>query len=112
LPAAARPAARRLPPRRAFCNGVGVLETAMAAGGRAAGAKHAKGGSAMSVAKIIEISSESRESFEDAIRQGIQRASKTVKNIRRAWVEDQLVEVDDDKIVAFRVHLKVTFVLD
>jgi hypothetical protein len=66
----------------------------------------------MSVAKIIEISSESSESFEDAIRQGILRAGKTIKHIKGAWVQDQLVDVDDDKIVSYRVHLKVTFVLD
>lgn len=66
----------------------------------------------MAVAKIIEISSDSKESFEDAIRQGIRQASKTVKHIKRAWVQDQLVEIDDDNIISFRVHLKVTFVLN
>ena len=66
----------------------------------------------MSVAKIIEISAESADSFEDAIREGIRRASETVKNIKSAWVEDQLVEVKGDKVVSFRVHLKVTFVLE
>jgi dodecin len=66
----------------------------------------------MSVAKIIEISSESDTSFEDAIREGIRRASKTVKQIKGAWVADQLVDVENDVIVKFRVHLKVTFVLE
>ncbi|MFL6197563.1 MAG: dodecin family protein [Thermoanaerobaculia bacterium] len=66
----------------------------------------------MSVAKIIEISAESETSFEDAIREGIQRASKTVKQIKSAWVEDQLVDVEGDRVVRFRVHLKVTFVLE
>lgn len=66
----------------------------------------------MSVAKIIEISAESTDSFEEAIREGIRRASKTVKNIKSAWVEDQLVEVKDDDVVSFRVHMKVTFVLE
>jgi flavin-binding protein dodecin len=66
----------------------------------------------MSVAKIIEISAESPNSFEDAIREGIKRASKTIKNIKSAWVEDQSVEVEDDKVVNFRVHMKVTFLLD
>ena len=66
----------------------------------------------MSVAKIIEISAESPESFEAAIREGIQRASKTVKNIKGAWVGDQIVEIENNKIVNYRVHLKVTFVLD
>ena len=66
----------------------------------------------MSVAKIIEISAESPKSFEAAIEEGIQRASKTVKNIKGAWVGDQIVEIQNDKIVNYRVHLKVTFVLD
>ena len=66
----------------------------------------------MSVAKIIEISSDSTVSFEDAIRDGLRRAGKTIKNIRSAWVQDQLIEVDGNEITAFRVHLKVTFVLD
>lgn len=66
----------------------------------------------MSVAKIIEISAESPEGFEAAIREGIQRASKTVKNIKSAWVGDQQVEVVNEKVVNYRVHLKVTFVLD
>jgi dodecin len=66
----------------------------------------------MSVAKIIEISSDSTVSFEEAIRDGLRRAGKTIKNIRRAWVADQLVEVDGNEITTFRVHLKVTFVLD
>lgn len=66
----------------------------------------------MSVAKIIEISSDSTVSFEEAIRDGLRRAGKTVKNIRRAWVGDQLVEVSGNEITTFRVHLKVTFVVD
>lgn len=66
----------------------------------------------MSVAKIIEISADSETSFDDAIREGIRRASKTVKKIKSAWVEDQSVDIEDDKIVKFRVHLKVTFVLE
>jgi hypothetical protein len=65
----------------------------------------------MSVAKIVEISAESRESFEDAIRQGIQRASTTIENIKSAWVKEQQVVVESGKITAYRVDLKVTFVL-
>jgi len=66
----------------------------------------------MSVAKIIEISAESSEGFEAAIQEGIERAGKTVKNIKSAWVSDQQVEIKNDKVVNYRVHLKVTFVLD
>ena len=66
----------------------------------------------MSVAKTIEISAESADGFEEAIREGIRRAAKTVKNIKSAWVEDQSVEVKGDEITGFRVHLKVTFLLE
>jgi dodecin len=66
----------------------------------------------MSVAKIVEISAESSASFEDAIRQGIQRASKTIQNIKSAWVAEQKVDIENGKIVAYRVHLRVTFVLE
>ena len=66
----------------------------------------------MSVAKIIEISAESPKSFEDAIVQGISRASKTVHNIKSAWVKEQHVVIENCKVALFRVDLKVTFVLD
>lgn len=66
----------------------------------------------MSIAKIIEISSESNKSFEDAIRQGVLRAEKTVKNIKSAWVQEQQVVVEKGKVIAFRVIMKVTFILD
>jgi flavin-binding protein dodecin len=65
-----------------------------------------------SVAKVIEISAESSESFEDAIRHGIAKATETVHEVRGAWVEGQQVKVQDGTVVAFRVDLKVTFVLD
>jgi flavin-binding protein dodecin len=65
----------------------------------------------MSVARITEITSESTKSFEDAIVQGIDRANKTLKNVKGAWVQDQKVTVDNGKISAYRVNLKVTFVL-
>ncbi|GIX28656.1 MAG: hypothetical protein KatS3mg123_2537 [Burkholderiales bacterium] len=66
----------------------------------------------MSVAKVIEISAESTQSFEDAIRQGIETASKTVRNIRAAWVKEQQVVVEGGNIAKYRVDLKVTFVLE
>jgi dodecin len=66
----------------------------------------------MSVAKIIEIGAESSQSFEDAIRQGIRRASKTINQVKRVWVQDQLVEVEGGEVTLFRVHMKVTFVLE
>jgi flavin-binding protein dodecin len=71
-----------------------------------------KEGKDMTVAKVVEISAESKDSFEDAISQGIARASETVDNIRGAWVKEQSVVIDKGKISAFRVDLKVTFVLN
>lgn len=66
----------------------------------------------MAVAKVIEVTSTSDESFEDAIHQGISKASETVHNIKGAWVKEQKVTVADGKVSGFRVDLKVSFVLD
>ncbi len=66
----------------------------------------------MAIAKVIEISAESTDSFEDAIRDGIKRAGETVHNIKGAWVNQQQVVVEDNQVVKFRVDLKVTFVVD
>ena len=66
----------------------------------------------MTVAKVSEITSTSTKSFEDAIAQGIQRASKTLKNLSSAWVADQEVEIANGKISAYRVRMRVTFVLE
>lgn len=65
----------------------------------------------MSVAKVTEITAESPKSFEDAIQVGLSRASKTLKGIQGAWVAEQKVVWSDDRISAYRVALKVTFVL-
>ena len=65
----------------------------------------------MSVAKVIELSSSSTEGFEDAISSGIERASKTIKGIRSAWIKEQSVVVEDNRIKEYRVDMKVTFVL-
>ena len=65
----------------------------------------------MSVAKVTEIISSSNRSFEDAIKQGIARAGKTLKGIKGAWVENQKVVVEKGKITEYRVNLRVTFVL-
>lgn len=66
----------------------------------------------MSVAKVIEITAESPESFEDAIRKGIAKAAKTVTHIKAAWVKEESVVIENNQVAAFRVNLKVTFVLD
>jgi len=66
----------------------------------------------MSIAKISEISASSEKSFDDAVAEGIKRAGKTLKNITGAWIQDQKVDVKKGKIVAYRVNMKVTFVLE
>ena len=66
----------------------------------------------MSVAKIIELTSSSDQSFEDAVNQGIAKASETVRNIQGAWVKEQKVKVSDGGITEYRADLKVTFLLD
>lgn len=63
------------------------------------------------VAKVTEITSSSNISFEDAIQVGIKRASRTLQNIRGAWVQEMKVDVEDGKITAYRVNMKLTFVL-
>ncbi len=65
----------------------------------------------MSVAKISEISAASEDSFEDAIKQGIKRANKTLENITGAWINEMKVDVSDGKVKNYRVNMKVTFVL-
>ena len=66
----------------------------------------------MSVARVTEIISSSEKSFEDAIEQGVKRATKTLKNVKGAWVQDQKCVVEGDKIVEYRVGLQITFVLE
>ncbi len=65
----------------------------------------------MSVARVTEIIASSSKSFDDAVEEGIKRASETLKNVQSAWVKDQKVTVKDGKIDEYRVGLLVTFVL-
>ena len=66
----------------------------------------------MSIAKVSEISSTSSKSFEDAIHQGLSRATKTLRHIRGAWVNEQHVRCDEGRVVEYQVNMMVTFVLD
>jgi flavin-binding protein dodecin len=66
----------------------------------------------MTVAKISEITATSDKSFSDAIRAGIKRASKTLKNITGAWIADQEVMIDKGKVTGYRVRMRITFVLE
>lgn len=65
----------------------------------------------MSVARVSEITSSSKKSFDDAIDVGLKRATKTLKNVTAAWIASQEVVLKDDKIVEYRVRMKVTFIL-
>ncbi|QPC87770.1 dodecin domain-containing protein [Mesorhizobium sp. NBSH29] len=65
----------------------------------------------MSVARVTEITASSKKSFQDAIEKGIERAAQTLKNIESAWIKDQKMVIKDGKIAAYRVNMKITFVL-
>jgi len=66
----------------------------------------------MAVAKVEEISATSTVGFEDAIKQGLARATRTLHNVRSGWVKEQHIRLEGDKIVEYQVNLAVTFVLD
>jgi len=67
----------------------------------------------MSVARVTEIKASSPVSFDDALKAGVSRANKTLKNVKSAWVENQEVVVGEDgEIVEYRVQLKITFILE
>lgn len=65
----------------------------------------------MSVARVTEIIASSPKSFDDAINKGVKRATKTLKNVKSAWVKDQSMDIENSKVVAYKVVLKVTFIL-
>lgn len=66
----------------------------------------------MSIAKVIEVTARSNESFEAAIRDGIAKAAESVHGIRHAWVKEQQVTVENNAIAEFQVNLMITFVVD
>jgi flavin-binding protein dodecin len=66
----------------------------------------------MSVAKVSEISVTSTKSFQDAIEKGLDRANKTLRNVRSAWIKEQQVRVKEGLITEFQVNMMVTFVID
>lgn len=66
----------------------------------------------MTVARVTTINVRSETGFEDAVRQGVERAHATLRNVSGAWVKEQKVEADDGRITAWSVVLEVTFVLD
>ena len=72
----------------------------------------ATGATAMSVARVSEISSTSENSFEDAMQQGISRANKTLRNVKGAWIKEQQLDIENGKVTRYQVNMLVTFVLD
>lgn len=66
----------------------------------------------MSVAKVIEITAQSSDGFEAAIEEGLKKAAESVKNIKHAWVKDHEVQISGGKITAWRVSLKITFLVE
>ena len=66
-----------------------------------------------SVARVTEISAISEQSFEDAVRMGIERAATTLRNLQSAWIKEQEVQLADDGTVrGYKVNMQVTFVLE
>jgi dodecin len=66
----------------------------------------------MAVARVTEIIAGSKKSFDDAIKEGLSRANKTLKNVTGAWVKDQSIQIDKGKAVEYRVTMKITFILE
>ncbi|MBX9745270.1 MAG: dodecin family protein [Hyphomonadaceae bacterium] len=66
----------------------------------------------MAVAKVIEVTAGSKKGLDDAIEQGIAKASDTLENVEGAWIQDIKVNVKNGKISEWRVNMKVTFVLN
>ena len=66
----------------------------------------------MSVARVTEISAISDTSFEDAIQQGIARATSTLRGVEGAWVKDMNVMIENGSITGYKVNMEITFVLE
>src|SRR5919198_926318 len=97
---------------RALCFGTLSFKIGCERSRKSPGRDYREEGQAMSVARVTEISSTSDKGFEDAIEQGIARATKTLRNVRSAWIKEQEVNVEGDRIVAYKVNMMVTFVLE
>jgi flavin-binding protein dodecin len=64
------------------------------------------------VARVTEITARSSKSFEDAIRVGIERATKTLRHVQGAWIKEQRVEIEEGQIIGYQVNMLITFVLE
>jgi hypothetical protein len=97
---------RRRPPDAALLDSAGPVAATLPAK-----PKHAE--AVMSIAKVIEISSSSPKGIEHAIQDGLKRASKTINNIKGAWINDIKVITDaSGKVTDWRVNMRINFVLD
>jgi len=65
----------------------------------------------MAVARVTEITASSTKSFDDAIRIGIERANKTLQNVKGAWIQEQKLKIENGKVSEYRVNMKITFIL-
>ncbi|MFW5427202.1 MAG: dodecin family protein [Methylophagaceae bacterium] len=65
----------------------------------------------MSIARVTEVIARSTKSFDDAIQDGVERATQTLENVTSVWIQDQTLDIKDNKIVAYKVAMKVTFIL-
>ena len=66
----------------------------------------------MSIVKVLELLAQSEESWEDATRQAVERASQTIRNIQSVWVSNFEAVVDGNQITQFRVNVKISFLLE
>ena len=66
----------------------------------------------MSVARVTELSVVSDTSFEDAVQQGVRRATATLRGVEGAWIKDQNVMIENGNIVGYKVNMEITFVLE
>jgi flavin-binding protein dodecin len=65
----------------------------------------------MSIARVTEVIARSTKSFDDAIQDGVERATQTLENVTSVWIQDQTLDIEDNKIVGYKVAMKVTFIL-
>ena len=66
----------------------------------------------MAVARVLELSATSPKSFEDAIQQGVARATKTLRNVKSVWIKEQSLNLEDGAVAQYQVNMMVTFILD
>jgi len=66
----------------------------------------------MSVVKFLELSAQSEQGFEDAVRKAVERATKTIRNVKSVWVKEFEAVIENDQVTQFRVDVKISFLLD